>query len=62
DKAKVPVRVLRPEGLELVIDEGYSEPAIKEYKVDDRLQLIRYGFARIDSANDETYTLIYTHK
>ena len=62
DKAKVPVRVLRPEGLELLVDEGYSEPAIKEYKVDDRLQLIRYGFARIDSAADETYTLIYTHK
>ncbi|MEB3774650.1 MAG: glutamate--tRNA ligase [Desulfurococcales archaeon] len=56
----VKTRILRPEGLDLVVEEGYSEAALRDYGVDSRIQLIRYGFARVDSTG-AVYTLVYTH-
>jgi len=57
----VRVTVLEPRGLELVEHRGYAEPAIKGYDVDSRLQFVRFGFVRIDSAGGEPVA-IYTHK
>lgn len=56
----VQVEVLKPRGLELDVEEGYAEEALRGYGVDARLQLVRYGFARVDRAG-ERYTLVYSH-
>ncbi|MEM2759827.1 MAG: glutamate--tRNA ligase [Nitrososphaerales archaeon] len=45
-----------PKSLEIV--EGYAESYALKLKPDDRVQFIRFGFCRIDSAN----TAILTHK
>ncbi len=60
-EGSVRVRVLKPVGLELEVEEGYAEPALGEYKPDSRLQFIRYGFVRVDEAGD-VYTVIYSHQ
>ena len=60
EAGSVRVRLLKPQGLELEVEEGHAEAALRDYGVDSRLQLVRYGFARVDSAGEE-YTLIYTH-
>ena len=57
----VPVRVLEPRGLDLIEHRGLAEPAMRRYKVDDRLQFMRFGFVRVDEAGDG-YTVIFTHK
>ncbi|MCE4609742.1 MAG: glutamate--tRNA ligase [Desulfurococcales archaeon] len=57
----VSVEVLVPKELELIRVQGYAEPAIREYKVDDKLQFIRYGFIRIDSIG-EKYVVVFSHK
>ncbi len=62
DKGKIPVEVLIPEGLELIVERGYAEPAISEYGVDSILQFMRYGFIRIDNITDGKYTVIFSHK
>ncbi len=59
---KVSVDVLIPKELELIIVNGYAEPALKEYKVDSKLQFLRYGFVRVDNINGEKYVVIYSHK
>ncbi len=56
----VRAKVLKPTGLELEVDEGLAEAALRDYSVDSRLQFVRYGFVRVDSVGGE-YTLIYTH-
>jgi len=56
----VKVKVLRPRGLEIDVEEGVAESDLLRYRVGDSLQLIRYGFARIDDIGEEV-TLIYTH-
>ncbi|MEM0365531.1 MAG: glutamate--tRNA ligase [Acidilobaceae archaeon] len=53
--------VYEPEGLKLNKIEGFVEPTIREYGVDSRLQLVRFGFIRIDSINDSEYRAILTH-
>jgi glutamyl-tRNA synthetase len=53
--------VLEPEGLELKRIEGLAEGELRRYGVDSRLQFVRFGFVRVDSAGDE-YTLILTHR
>ncbi len=72
-KAKLPIiqwvpaaagekmRVLEPDGLEFRVYEGLVEPAIREYSVDSRLQLIRFGFVRIDKIDDEILA-IFSHR
>jgi len=52
--------VLEPDGLEFRVYQGRAERAIREYTVDSRLQLVRFGFVRIDEAGDE-YKAFYTH-
>ena len=59
-RSAVKTIVLLPKGLELERIEGYSEPALARYRVDDRLQFVRYGFVRVDTAGEE-YTVVYTH-
>ena len=60
-RGAVPVRVLEPVELELREHRGYAEPEIGRYKVDSRLQFVRFGFVRIDSVGEEGVTAIYTH-
>lgn len=48
-----------PEGLSLKRVRGLAERAIRQYPVDSRLQLIRFGFVRVDKT--EPYEVIYTH-
>ncbi len=57
---QVPLTVLEPDGLEFKVYRGAAEPALREYGVDARLQLVRFGFVRIDSVGEE-YTAFYTH-
>ena len=59
-RGAVPMRVLEPVELEFREHRGYAEPAIREYGVDAHLQLMRFGFARIDSTGDEVVAF-YTH-
>ena len=41
--------------------EGYIESDAKELKVDDMVQLERFGFARVDSVEDDKIRFYYTH-
>ncbi|MCE4614924.1 MAG: glutamate--tRNA ligase [Desulfurococcales archaeon] len=59
---KVNVSVYKPSGLEFLVQKGYSEPGILEYKVDDKLQFIRYGFVRVDKITDELVRVIFSHE
>ncbi len=57
----VPARILiplTPYSYEMI--GGYGEPALKELKVGDMIQLIRLGFARVDRR--DPFTLILSHK
>ncbi|MCE4612302.1 MAG: glutamate--tRNA ligase [Desulfurococcales archaeon] len=56
----VDVKVLKPEGLELVESRGVAEEAIRNYRIGDTLQFVRYGFIRIDKTGSDV-TVIYTH-
>ncbi|MCX8195951.1 MAG: glutamate--tRNA ligase [Acidilobaceae archaeon] len=57
----VNVRVYVPQGLELRRLEGVAEMALREYGQDARLQLVRFGFVRVERAG-ESYELIFTHE
>ncbi|MEM4841992.1 MAG: glutamate--tRNA ligase, partial [Acidilobaceae archaeon] len=61
-KDKVNLTVLEPSELDLIAHRGYAEPALREYKVGDRLQLVRFAFVIIDSINENNYVAILTHK
>lgn len=41
--------------------DGYIENDAKDLKVDDIVQLERFGFARVDNLDDDTITFYYTH-
>ena len=58
----IPVTVYKPEGLELESDRGYAELGITNYRVDDKLQFIRYGFVRIDSKDNDEVKVIFAHE
>ncbi|RZN63565.1 MAG: glutamate--tRNA ligase, partial [Candidatus Methanodesulfokora washburnensis] len=58
----VPVKVIKPlSPYSISIVGGFGEPAMKELRPGDRIQLIRYGFARVDSL-DRTINLIFSHE
>ena len=59
---KVKVLVYRPSGLDLLVQEGYSEAGILDYKVDDKLQFIRYGFVRVDQITDNEIKVVFAHE
>lgn len=59
-KGAVKLEVYEPVELSFKVYMGYAEPALREYGRDSRLQLVRFGFIRIDEAGD-TYRAIYTH-
>ena len=40
---------------------GYIESDALKLKVDDMVQLERFGFARVDNINDDEITFYYTH-
>ncbi|MDM7275071.1 MAG: glutamate--tRNA ligase [Thermoprotei archaeon] len=61
-RGAVKLTIYKPEGLKLHKIKGYAEPALKEYKEDSRLQLVRFGFIRIDKIVEEEYTAILTHE
>jgi glutamyl-tRNA synthetase len=56
------MRVYEPKELDLIVHEGYVEESIRNYGPDSRLQLIRFGFVRIDRALEDTYIAIFTHQ
>lgn len=58
----VKLKVMEPQGLEFRIYDGYIESAIREYKIDARLQLFRFGFIRIDQISGDEYIAILSHK
>jgi glutamyl-tRNA synthetase len=60
-RGAVPMVVLEPVGLEFREHRGYAEPAIREYGPDSRLQLMRFGFARIDAVEGGVVRAFYTH-
>lgn len=55
----VELTVYVPEGLSLKKVRGLAEKTIEQYPVDSRLQLIRFGFVRIDRVTPRE--AIYTH-
>ncbi len=59
-KDRTPLTVYEPQGLEFRVYEGYAEPALREYGADARLQLMRFGFIRVDEAG-EAYKAFYIH-
>jgi glutamyl-tRNA synthetase len=44
------------------ISKGKGEKALLEAKVDDTVQLIRFGFARVDRVGEDSIHLFYAHK
>ncbi|MCE4605869.1 MAG: glutamate--tRNA ligase [Desulfurococcales archaeon] len=58
----VNVSVYRPSGLDLLVQKGYSELGILDYKVDDKLQFIRYGFVRVDQITDNEIKVVFAHE
>jgi glutamyl-tRNA synthetase len=52
------IKVIMPDG---DMKEGIAEPEIKKLKVDDRIQLVRIGFTRIDQMKPEL-VMYFTHK
>ena len=40
---------------------GFIEPDSKDVRVDDMVQLERFGFARVDNITKEGITFYYTH-
>jgi glutamyl-tRNA synthetase len=54
----VPIRVVMSDGN---VKEGTAEPGIKKLKVDDRIQLVRIGFTRVDQTKPEL-VLYFTYK
>ncbi|MEB3851169.1 MAG: glutamate--tRNA ligase [Desulfurococcales archaeon] len=60
-RGAVPMEVLEPVELEFRVHRGYAEPAILEYGPDSRLQLVRFGFARIDEVASGAVRAFYTH-
>jgi glutamyl-tRNA synthetase len=41
--------------------EGFIESSAKELKIDDMVQLERFGFARVDDVKDDEITFYYKH-
>ncbi len=63
--SRVKLEIVIPEGLELRIEYGVAEEAATSLSVGEIIQLVRYGFARVDSVekiNDAPrLSLIYAH-
>jgi glutamyl-tRNA synthetase len=59
----VKLTIYKPEGLEMKKIEGYAENTLKAYKVDSKLQLIRFGFIRIDEIEEDgSYKAFLIHE
>jgi glutamyl-tRNA synthetase len=59
----VKLTIYKPEGLEMKKIEGYAENTLKAYKVDSKLQLIRFGFIRIDGIEEDgSYKAFLIHE
>lgn len=41
---------------------GFGEPGMRELSVGDMVQLVRYGFAKVDSVSNGTISMIFTHE
>ncbi|MEM2927505.1 MAG: glutamate--tRNA ligase [Nitrososphaerota archaeon] len=53
----IKIKILMPDGS---LIEGLAEPELAKQKIDEKIQLVRIGFARIDSL--EPFILYFTHK
>jgi glutamyl-tRNA synthetase len=54
----VPIKIVMPDGS---LKKGIAEPEIKKLKIDDRIQLVRIGFTRINQTKPEII-FYFTHK
>lgn len=58
-----PVKLFRPMSVySYEVIGGYGEPGMRELSVGDMVQLVRYGFARVDSLKEGTVSLIFSHE
>ena len=57
----VRLTVYEPRGLEMVRVDGYAEGILRRYGVDSRLQLVRFGFVRIDRVKPDGYEAFLIH-
>ncbi|HDD68974.1 MAG TPA: glutamate--tRNA ligase [Candidatus Korarchaeota archaeon] len=58
-----PVKLFRPLSVySYEIVGGYGEPEMAKLSVGEKVQLVRYGFARVDSIQDGTVSLIFSHE
>ncbi|MHA1302495.1 MAG: glutamate--tRNA ligase [Candidatus Heimdallarchaeaceae archaeon] len=57
----VKMQLIKPEGQQLHLIDGYGEIALKEYKKGEIIQMERIGYGRIDSKEPEL-TVIFAHK
>ncbi len=53
----VPVKIVKPDG----VLQGIGEPAMKNLKVGDVIQMLRIGFGRVDKKGDEIQ-IVFAHK
>lgn len=59
--SRVRVLILKPIGLKLERIRGYGEEFIKNLRIGEVVQLIRFGFVKVDSIKSNLITMIYTH-
>ncbi|RLE95087.1 MAG: glutamate--tRNA ligase [Thermoprotei archaeon] len=57
----IKAEVMRVQGNSIVVEEGLADPGVKLLSVNDRIQFIRYGFVKLDSASENKYKFIYIH-
>lgn len=59
--AYVRVMVMKPEGLKISRIRGYGEPFMMNLKVNEVIQLVRFGFIKVDKVKHNTISAIYLH-
>ena len=54
--------IVKPMGLEIHVEKGLIEDYATKLREGDLVQLVRYGFARVDLKQDKKIKLIYAHE
>ncbi|MGQ9496118.1 MAG: hypothetical protein ACUVRY_07680 [Thermoanaerobaculaceae bacterium] len=61
ERDAVKLAIYKPQELDMKEIRGYAENSLKMYGVDSRLQLIRFGFIRVDEVSEEEYRAFLIH-
>lgn len=56
------VIIIRPKGLNLLKIRGYGEEYLKTLKTGDVVQLVRYGFVKVDNVREDVIELVFIHE